>query len=157
MTNMNLVISTGLTDNTSKSVLQNVLGQLSDGMWENSRTMEHYWPFVDIGTNDKGEVCIIVRLPGSESYQNYFHSNDCCNNWFIRWDKMNKDTVKIKQWFADKIRKIVNEEKRNYPNRGIKFTSKCDVSLAYMYDHNEQGRDHLVSEAYRVYAALKQK
>ena len=28
-----IVISTGLVDLTSKSVLENVLGQLSDGMW----------------------------------------------------------------------------------------------------------------------------
>lgn len=155
MTNNNsFIIHTGLNDKTSESILLNVQGQLSDGMWENSRMMEHYWPFFDIKTDDKGEVCIVVNLPGHEDYRTYYHSNDCYNNWFIRYDKLNKDSVQIKKWFADKIKKIVSQEKKDSSNKEIKFNNKCDVSLNYMYDHNESGRNHKVYEAYRVYEAL---
>lgn len=150
-----LVINTGLKDKTSESILLNVIGQLSDGMWENSRVMEHYWPFVDIDTDDKGEVRILIHLPGSENYTTYGHPNNYYNNWFINYDKLSKEPVKIKRWFADKIHKLVTEERKNYPNRGIKFNGRCDVSLNYMYDHNVSGRGHLVSEAYNVYKHLR--
>lgn len=155
MENKYFVINTGLKDKTSESILLNVIGQLSDGMWENSRVMEHYWPFVNIDTDDKGEVRILILLPGSEDYKTYFHHNSSYNNWFIYCNKLNKDPVKIKRWFADKIHRLVTEERKDYPNKGIKFNGKCDVSLCYMYDHNVSGRDHLVSEAYNVYKHLR--
>ena len=152
--NDTIIIHTGMNDLVSKSILNNDLGQLSDGMWENSSTMAHYWPYVEIEMVDK-EVCIVIYKPGS-SCKIFLRENNCFNNWFVRMDKMDCDITKIKKWFAGKIKAIVNENAKDYPNRGIKFNAKCDADLDYMSmmdaDHNY--RDHKVSEAYAVYKAL---
>ena len=154
--NETLVISTGMKDLVSKSILDNVLGQLSDGMWENSKTMEHYWPFVEIKMVED-DVCIVIRKPGVSNIQDKWHTNNTYNNWFLRNDKLNCDPIKIKKWFANKIHRIVSENAKDYPNSGIKFSAKCEASLDYMYDYTTSGRDHKVSEAYAVYKSLNAK
>lgn len=149
----NFVIFTGLIDSVSKSVLENVIGQLSDGMWENSSAMTHYWPFVEIEMRN-GQVCFVITKKDESycwTYNGYGH------NYFVNPMKMNKDVRKIKTWFADKIKAIVNEYRKNYPNKEIKFNAKCDKGIGYMYYHNEDGsyRDIKVCEAYAVYKHLK--
>ena len=42
------LIDTGLAGDKAKDILDSVIGQMSDGMWENSPAMEHYWPFIDV-------------------------------------------------------------------------------------------------------------
>ncbi len=149
-----LIIRTGLKDLMAKSILENVLGQLSDGIWENSPVMAHYWPYAEIEILNN-EVCIVIRKPGVSNIQDTWHTNNVYNNWFLRRDKLNCDPLKIKRWFADKIHKIVSQERKYYPDHGIKFNAKCDVSLNFMYDHNENGRvNYKVSEAYTVYRSL---
>ena len=37
-----ILVATGLKGRVNYSILNNVIGQLSDGMWENSRVAEHY-------------------------------------------------------------------------------------------------------------------
>ena len=147
------VISTGLKDSVSKSVLQNVIGQLSDGIWENSSAMRHYWPFVEIEMRN-GQVCILITNK-DKSY--CWNRGGYGYNYFVNPYKMNKDVKKIKNWFADKIKAIVNEERKDYPNKGIKFDGKCDKGLSYMYYTNDDGsyRDITAKEAYAVYKHLK--
>lgn len=149
----NLVIFTGLVDSVSKSVLENVIGQLSDGMWENSSAMTHYWPFVEIEMRN-GQVCFVITKK-DESY--CWSHGGYGYNYFVNSMKMNKDVKKIKNWFADKIKAIVNEYRKDYPNKEIKFNAKCNKGIGYMYYHNEDGsyRDIKVCEAYAVYKHLK--
>lgn len=128
-----LSINTGIEGNLGKIILKCVIGQLSDGMWENSNTMGFYWPYVKIELNEKDEVCIVISL---------------CKPWcncFI--SKLEADPTKIMLWFADKIHRVVKEERKYHPERGIRFSSKCDVQLGYM--------DCKVNEAHAVYKALK--
>lgn len=144
-----LVIQTGLKDSVSRSVLQNVIGQLSDGIWENSRAMEHYWPFVSVEMID-GQVCLVISE--NARYHGY------TQNYFYAPSKMNKDGTKIKKWFADKIKAIVNQERKDFPDNGIKFNDKCDKDLLYMDYRNEDGsynRGITVREAYVVYKYLR--
>ncbi len=147
------VISTGLKDSVSKSVLQNVIGQLSDGIWENSSAMTHYWPFVEVEMRN-GQVCLVITNR-DESY--CWNLGSYGHNYFVNPYKMNKNVQKIKRWFADKIKAIVNEERKDYPDKGIKFDGKCDKGLSYMYYRNDDGsyRDIIVKEAYAVYKHLK--
>ena len=145
-----LVIPTGLKDSVSRSVLQNVIGQLSDGIWENSRIMNHYWPFVKVEMID-GQVCLVISENGFYRYTN------CMPNYFFEQSKLNKDALMIKKWFADKIKAIVNQERKDYPDKGIKFNDKCDKDLCYIVHRNEDvsyNRDITVREAYVVYKYL---
>lgn len=86
----NLVIFTGLVDSVSKSVLENVIGQLSDGMWENSSAMTHYWPFVEIEMRN-GYVCFVITKK-DESY--CWNRGGYGYNYFVSPWKMNKDVKK---------------------------------------------------------------
>ena len=154
-TTKELVIPTNLNGKVAKNVLLNVMGQLSDGMWENSRMMEHYWPFADIESDENNDVYIVIHKPGNDC--NYHHPNTGWNNYFTRSDKLARDTKKIKEWFADKIRKIVAEERKDEPGRNLKFKADNDTTLNYMssYDKEDDYRAMTVAEAYSVYKVLK--
>ena len=149
-----ITVNTGLTDDIALEVLDNVIGQMSDGMWENSRIMEHYWPFVKI-EKVEGKVCIVIDATNNSSA---YHPNNSWNNWFIRYDKLGKDRGKIKEFFAKKIRKIVNENAKDCNWKNKRMSLKNDTTLDYMHSYrkNENG-DYTpitVADTYRVYKAL---
>jgi hypothetical protein len=55
-------INTGIkaTDNFM-SILNSVIGQMSDGIWENTRSMEKYWKSLDYEKSPTGEIIIIDK------------------------------------------------------------------------------------------------
>lgn len=142
-----LIINTGLTDSASLNVLKSTLGQLSDGIWENSRKAEHYWPFADAEMiNDN--VCIVISKEGYKSYGSWGYTNGFC---YI----LNFDPVRIKDYFAKKIQAVVRENAKDYPTRGIKCTAKCEVALDYMSDYDNYDNEIRACDAHKVYKALK--
>lgn len=73
------------SDYKASEVLRSVIGQLSDGIWENSRRMEDYWRSLQvISQND--HICIKVYTRG------------------IFFGMHNEDIAK---WYANKIKQIV--------------------------------------------------
>lgn len=149
-----MIISTNLKGDVAKNILLNVLGQLSDGIWENSRVAEHYWPFVDITTDEDQSVYIIVHKPGSK---HVYRNNSTFENWFLRHDKLGSDKTSIKEWFAKKIKQVVAHERKDNPARNLKFKADNDTEMDYMssYDKEDDYRPLKISEAYSVYKALK--
>lgn len=83
------IIETGLTGPIQKDILASIMGQLSDGYWENSPRMEQYWRNADVQERD-GKVVLVVR---KHAFPYYAMSDD-----------------QIKQWFAKKIKFIIKEE-----------------------------------------------
>lgn len=152
---MAIIVKTGLYSVTAQDVLDNVIGQMSDGMWENSKTMEHYWPFVNIKKINE-EVCIVID---TEVNNDKWHPNSSWNNWFLRGDKLGRDREKIRSFFAKKIAQIVREDLKDHNSDRGKFTSKNLTELYYMhsYTKDEDGNypPITVADAYAVYAALK--
>lgn len=149
-----IIINTGLTDIVSEDVLNSVLGQMSDGMWENSKIMEHYWPFVEIQrVNDS--VCIVIDT--TYNSEDAWHPNTPYNNFFIH--KLNKDPEKIKQFFANKIRHIVHENAKDYNWDNKRMSKKNTHVLTYMHSYNKDKNGNYppitVSDAHKVYTALK--
>lgn len=124
-------------------------------MWENSKTMEHYWPFVNIKKINE-EVCIVID---TEVNNDKWHPNSSWNNWFLRGDKLGRDREKIRSFFAKKIAQIVREDLKDHNSDRGKFTSKNLTELYYMhsYTKDEDGNypPITVADAYAVYAALK--
>lgn len=145
------VINTGLTDNLSKQICESVIGQLSDGIWENSRQMHNYWPFIEIDVID-GNVCLVIDKRKSRGVYDSRKNKMIVTyyNYFVYFSKLNGDTEKIKKWFASKLKAVVNEEKKDCPNRGIAFNSTCDKVLDYL-GYSDQVT---VKDAYKVYKAL---
>lgn len=141
-------IETGLTDNLSLNVLLSTLGQLSDGIWENSNVANHYWRFADAEMID-GKVCLMVN-------KNMFGHH--CGDWrpienYFRI-RLNMDPVAIKKYFANKVKAVVRENAKDYPEAGIKCNAKCDVELDYMGCYDNSDTPIKASDAYRVYKAL---
>ena len=92
------IIKTGLGLHY-KDMLDAVIGQMSDGYWENTPMMRGYWKFVTTGTSGN-EVTLNVdeaswTLDGDRRIENRFYG-------------MSDDAVK--KFFADKIKFLIKEE-----------------------------------------------
>lgn len=142
------IINTGLTDSASLNVLLSTLGQLSDGIWENSNVARHYWEFAEVEMID-GEVCLVIKKNAYESYDNRCRPIE---NYFRT--RMHLDPTAIKKYFANKVRAVVRENAKDYPNAGIKCSAKCDAELDYMSSYDNRDIPIKASDAYRVYKAL---
>ena len=120
----NTLIDTGLSDRKAEEVLLSVIGQLSDGIWENSRGMEKYWQYADI-IKKGSEIYISVN---TENYESGYRG------------KSEKD---IKRYFDQKVKQIVKEE-------GLEWSRDNTEISAYL----DRGSDVTVQDAYRVYDKL---
>lgn len=89
------IIKTGLPKRF-KDMLAAVIGQMSDGYWENTPMMRGYWPFVD------------AAVQGDEAVLEV--STDLYNREFVhnRFRGMTDDV--IRKFFAEKIKFLVKEE-----------------------------------------------
>lgn len=141
------IIKTGLNDVSSLEVLKSTMGQLSDGIWENSRTAEQFWPFANVEMIDN-EVCLVID---KKLVDRPYGWRRCYTNGFY-W-KFNFDKNAIKDYFAKKVRAVVRENAKDYPERGIRCTANCDVILDYMGGHGVH--EVRASDAYKVYKALR--
>lgn len=92
------IIKTGLSKKY-KDMLDSVLGQMSDGYWENTPMMRGYYKFCDIGTAG-GEITIEVDEDSGARDGDRFIEN--------RFYRMSDDA--IKKFFADKIKFLIKEE-----------------------------------------------
>ena len=143
-------IETGLTDSASLNVLKSTLGQLSDGIWENSRKAERYWPFAEAEMIN-GSVCLMISKEYSKHY-GYGRNAWGYTNGFRADFAM--DTTAIKKYFANKVRAVVRENAKDYPSHHIRCDAKCDVELDYMHCCDKSDIQIKASDAYKVYKAL---
>ena len=120
----NTLIDTGLSDRKAEEVLQSVIGQLSDGIWENSRGMEKYWQYADI-IKKGSEIYISVN---TENYESGYRG---------------KSEQDIKRYFAQKVKQIVKEE-------GLEW-SRDNTEISYYLARDSEVT---VQDAYRVYDKL---
>lgn len=145
-----MTIETGLNDNISLNVLKSTLGQLSDGIWENSRKAERYWPFAEAEMID-GNVCIVISKEYSKHYGSGRNAWGYTNGFIC---DLRMDVARIKDYFAKKIQAVVRENAKDYPKAGIKCNAKCDVKLDYMGCYDNSNTPIKASDAYKVYKAL---
>lgn len=128
------IIKTGLGLHY-KDMLDAVIGQMSDGYWENTPMMRGYWKFVTTGTSGN-EVTFNVdevgwTLDGDRRIENRFYG-------------MSDDAVK--KFFADKIKFLIKEEGLGKWDRGNE--SETD----YLSYGNPRYR---VKDCYYAYEILK--
>ena len=89
------IIKTGLPKRF-KDMLAAVIGQMSDGYWENTPMMRGYWPFVDAAV--QGDEAVL-------EVSNDYHNREFVRN---RFHDMTDDA--IRKFFAEKIKFLVKEE-----------------------------------------------
>lgn len=132
-------IETNLSGDIMYNVLASVIGQLSDGIWENSRTMEKYWRNISVKKNSDEKIQLEVN---TESYINGYHKT--YDNPFHKMDDF-----QIKFWFADKIKQIVKIEQKDSGQKNF-WKRDCTRQLDYL-------RDVTVRDAYYAYDVLKER
>lgn len=99
-------INTGIPATKKRlEIIGSVIGQMSDGIWENTRSMEKYWKSLgyEAGTDgniwleDRGYVC-----------------------------------ADVKEFFANKIKQIIKIEAQDNPNEGIEWSRSCTKLTSYL-------------------------
>ena len=134
------LIQTGLYGNINLAILESVIGQLSDGMWENSPRMEGYWRFACIAKDtETNEVFILV----SNRFAEYRWNKNTYNSFKA------KTEVEIKDWFANKIKQIIKQEIKDWPSKDFQWKRDCEIESDYMHDGVK------VSDCYKAYDKLK--
>lgn len=122
-------IDTGLSGPVPSAILNSVLGQLSDGKWENTPGMEKYWKYVDIAESG-GQLVIVV----DDSRRSGFSGRD--DTW-------------VKNFFADKIKNLV------YDELGLGSGKSWSRQDTTKLDYLGHGDTVTVSDAYQAYNILK--
>lgn len=120
-------IATGLSGQVNNAILNSVIGQMSDGMWENSPTMRKYWAHCDI-IKENGQLFIAV--------------DDAWDSGFY-----NKTSEWVRNFFAGKIKQIAYEE-----TEGKRWTMEDETELDYLSRIESKVT---VAQAYKAYATLK--
>lgn len=120
-----IIVKTGLSDDRAQDILNSVIGQMSDGIWENSSRMNRYWQYADI-IKEGSELAIKISYPNS--YENGFRG---------------KSETEIKKFFAQKVKQIVKEE-------GLNWDRNNEERSCYLDYHSGA----TVKDAYRVYDKL---
>lgn len=101
-----MVINTGIQATPKfKEILSAVIGQMSDGIWENTRSMEKYWKSLRYDVDPSG--CIIIED------RHYVCSNPV-------------------DFFANKIKQIVKIEADDNPRYGIQWSRSCSAPTTYL-------------------------
>ena len=87
------------------NILSSVIGQMSDGIWENTRSMEKYWKSLDYGKNDFDYIWLEDR---------------------------NGVTADVYDFFANKIKKIIQVEIAD-GNDKLVWSRSCSAVPYYMH------------------------
>ena len=140
--------------NKNYEILRSVIGQMSDGIWENSPRAEGYWRFATIEKSDDNKIVIAVSTIYSYSdiYGKYYHGNKCLINRFA-----NMTDDKVKAYFANKIKQIIKIEESTLKE----YYNDTSKDLSWRKD-NQQKCDYMgyketitVADAYAAYKNLK--
>lgn len=92
-------------DDKKLNILGSVIGQMSDGIWENTRSMEKYWKSLDYGKDSSGYIWLDDR-------------HGVCSDVF--------------EFFANKIKKIIQIEIEDGNNQLV-WSRTCAGVPHYMH------------------------
>lgn len=139
------IIHTGLYSNVAKEMLDSIFGQMSDGMWENSPSMDKYWRFARTEQLPDGEVVIKISTKSAE-YGGYRYTH---NGFF------GMDDAKVMDFLGHKLKAIAIQEIKddNLPttgsNKAWRRDNQTDAS-AYLSYHE----DIKIAHIYYLYERL---
>lgn len=88
------------------NILSSVIGQMSDGIWENTRSMEKYWKSLDYGTTTDGHIYLEDR-------------HGVCAD--------------VLDFFANKIKQIIKTEIEDGVPVGFEWSRTCAAQPFYIH------------------------
>lgn len=131
-----------------KAVLEGMMGQLSDGIWENSGSMEKYWRGMALSQDEKGNVELRFNSVITDKVPKWRRGH-------IEYDYKYKQSAysrmsdkETRSFLASKIKSVYNTEKKDYPSLG-KWSADNTNRSDYF------GGEVTVGDAYSLYKRLK--
>lgn len=104
-------INTGIQATDKRmEILNSVIGQMSDGIWENTRSMEKYWKSLHCERGTDGNIWLEDR-------------HGVCAN--------------VKDFFANKIKQILKIEAEDDASKGIEWSRDCAALSSYLNYHEK--------------------
>lgn len=133
-------IATNTFSKKANDMLNSVIGQMSDGIWENSKSMDKYWMFASIERDVDGENVIEISAATGKPYCNRY----IYNGFFDMPDDQ------IREFFAKKIKQIAKIElKDNDKTSGWKRNNTEFKTCYLSYDEEIS-----IADAYLCYEFL---
>lgn len=150
-------LATPLDDDASYDVLLSVQGQLSDGIWENSPSMESYWRMCRPFKADDGKV--YLKTSKQMQYRDYVDSRGY-NHW--KNNKYSEMTnAGVRNFWGNKVKQVVDIERRDSKtsslfkgNEDYSWSPNNKTELQYMHSYKEGGKNPTVGDAYKVWAKM---
>jgi hypothetical protein len=136
-------IYTPFFSNKADEILRSVLGQLSDGLWENTRGYTKYWVNFNVERRANGQVYFLVN----ENYDKAFG-----RDYYINPFREMSDTQFL-NWVAAKLKAVIAAEFKDnaIPSRDGWKRNNTTFESAYL-SYNEK---ITVADIYVVYDWLK--
>lgn len=136
-------IYTPFFSNKADEILRSVLGQLSDGLWENTRGYEKYWLNFNVERRADGQVYFVVS---KDCYKVF--GKDCYTNPFIEMTD-----AEFLTWVAAKLKTVILTELKDnsIPSRKGWKRDNTTFESAYL-SYKEK---ITVADIYVVYDWLK--
>lgn len=109
---MNRIIKTSLKGDIAEHICGAIIGQMSDGYWENTPNYEKYWRFINVKKLSNGRIAFVVdEIDGKYNYDNKFIKN----GFFMMSD------TDVISFIAKKIKFILSKE---LISNGMKLSDK---------------------------------
>ena len=138
------LVETNLEGRVSYEILASVIGQCSDGAWENSVYMEPYWRFISVVQNPLNNK-VEIRVSKTQFEKSCMWNRTIWNPYLTKTDQ------DIRDWFARKIRRIISMEAKDTGAK-IPFTKSNQYKMKYLGDWTQT-----VADAVEVHNSLKNK
>ena len=133
-------IATNTFSKKANDMLNSVIGQMSDGIWENSKSMDKYWMFASIERDVDGENVIEISAATGKPYCNRYVYNGFAD--------MSDD--QIREFFAKKIKQIAKIELKDNDKTTEWKRNNTEFKSCYL-NYNE---DISIADAYLCYEFL---
>lgn len=134
-TNRTRTINTDFYGDRAYEILEAVAGQLSDGLWENSRGYDKYWTNFRVRRLDDNRIVFVLN---TDSYTHY--CSRYLDNPFYRMPE-----TEFLAWYAGKLKTVIRTEAKdnnwkkgwwkrdNTENKSNYLNYKLDITVADIY------------------------
>lgn len=128
-------IATNFYGARAYEILNSVSGQMSDGLWENSRGYDKYWTNFSVKRLDDNRIVFVLN---ANSY--IYYCSRCLDNPFYHM----KD-AEFLAWYAGKLKTVIRSEakddnwakdwwkRNNTTNKSIYLNYNLDITVADIY------------------------
>lgn len=134
-TNKTRTINTNFYGDRAYEILEAVSGQMSDGLWENSRGYDKYWTNFRVKRLDDNRIVFVLNVDSYTRYCGRYLENPFCR----------MTETEFLAWYAGKLKTVIRSEAKdnnwkkgwwkrdNTENKSIYLNYKLDITVADIY------------------------